>query len=705
MVEDVADPVLGTGEVIVDMAATNLPSYAAEIFSGERKYLLELPAVPGAGGVGRVRAFGPDATRLAVGDWVYCDCTVHSRDDALSPDITLQGVSARGEGGLKLQKYFHWGKNRNAVAAATSDARAAAADAAEARLTISTAVAATYADLARLYAERDVAERSAASREETLDLASRRVTNGLDTQAELKQAAAGVPAARAELAALDEQIGLTRNALAALMGQGPDRGLAITRPAQTAPKAFGLPERLAADLIGRRPDVVAAKWRAEAASRRIGVAKAAFYPNVNLAALIGYEFLGSPSCSPPGSDYGQYGAAVSLPIFEGGKLRADLHGARADYDAAVASYDATLIQALREVADAATSQRALAERLKQSREALADDEAAYKVARLRYEGGLANYQSVLLAEDAVLQARRDVVDLEFPRLLPRHPAHQGPRRRLRQRLIADPFIRTSPMPDSSPAHFSDQAVAAEPDHARPASGARLRLFGMLGGAIALVALIVVGYWLLIGQFKVTTDNAYVDADTAQITPQITGQIAKVNVAETQPVKAGRRPGPDRRHRREDRARPGPGPARPGPAQGARLFRQRRGARRPGSLAPAGIVRADAQIASAQSDLEAGPDRARPARAAGRLGRGLRRRADPGAEPVHQRQGRPGPGPRGQGPGPGRHHRRRRHARRQRRPDRRARRSTPTPRSPRPRPRSTRRSSTWTAPCCARRSTA
>lgn len=142
------------------------------------------------------------------------------------------------------------------------------------------------------------------------------------------------------------------------------------------------------------------------------MAKAAFYPNVNLAALIGYESLGVSKLFASGSDYGQYGAAVSLPFFEGGKLRANLRGSRADYDAAVASYDATLVQAMREVADAATSQRALAERLKQSREALDDNEAAYKVARLRYDGGLANYQSVLLAEDAVLLARRTVVDLE-----------------------------------------------------------------------------------------------------------------------------------------------------------------------------------------------------------------------------------------------------------------------------------------------------
>jgi alcohol dehydrogenase len=108
-IEDVPAPVLGTGEVIVDVVSTRVLSYTNEVLSGARKYALALPAIPGAGCVGRVRAIGPDATRLAVGDWVLCDPTVRSRDDAISPDITLQGVSARGEGGMHLQKYFHHG--------------------------------------------------------------------------------------------------------------------------------------------------------------------------------------------------------------------------------------------------------------------------------------------------------------------------------------------------------------------------------------------------------------------------------------------------------------------------------------------------------------------------------------------------------------------------------------------------------------------
>ncbi len=108
-IEDIPAPTLGTGEVIVDVVATPVLAYAGEVYSGARKYLLDLPVVPGSGAVGRVRAFGPDATRLAIGDWVICDPTVRSRDDRQSPDITLQALSAGSEGGLKLQRYFRDG--------------------------------------------------------------------------------------------------------------------------------------------------------------------------------------------------------------------------------------------------------------------------------------------------------------------------------------------------------------------------------------------------------------------------------------------------------------------------------------------------------------------------------------------------------------------------------------------------------------------
>jgi NodT family efflux transporter outer membrane factor (OMF) lipoprotein len=331
----------------------------------------------------------------------------------IPPQFVPQGYNDYGRLALDFNwELDFWGKNRAAVAAAISEARAAQADAAEARLVLSTSIAAAYADLARLYAEHDVAERAVALQQETTQLVRDRVANGLDTRGEQRQAEAEPLQSRADLRALDEQIALTRNQLAALMGAGPDRGLAIARPAPASLKPFGLPPTLAAELVGRRPDVAAARWRAEAAASRIKGAKAAFYPNVNLAGFLGFQSLKLGELFKAGSDIGSIGPAVSLPIFEGGRLRAGLRGAEADRDAAVASYDATVTEAFRQVADAVASERALTGQLADSRAALAASEDAYRIARLRYQGGLSTYQTVLIAEQNVLRRRRTVADLD-----------------------------------------------------------------------------------------------------------------------------------------------------------------------------------------------------------------------------------------------------------------------------------------------------
>ncbi len=335
-----------------------------------------------------------------------------SYNNGFPPAFVPHGLNGAGLVGLDFNwELDFWGKNRKAVEAATSEVRAAEAQAAEARLVLSTGIASAYADLVRLYAERDVAEDALRVRQDTVTLVSNRVQNGLDTRAELSQAEAGAPTAREQIAAIDESIALTRNRIAALLGEGPDRGLSIARP-KVAVAAFGLPASVAADLVGRRPDVAAARWRAEAAAKRIGVAKAQFYPNVNLVALAGFQSLGLSKLFASGSDMLQAGPAVTLPIFEGGALRANLRGARADYDEAVAVYDGTVAQAFQQVADVAASEKALTTRLDEARQALAANQDAFQTASLRYRGGLANYQSVLLAEDAMLQSRRTVADLQ-----------------------------------------------------------------------------------------------------------------------------------------------------------------------------------------------------------------------------------------------------------------------------------------------------
>jgi len=350
----------------------------------------------------------------------------------------LPSLDAQGKGGVEKQSYYlgippafvpHgwkdtgqaalnfsfdldvWGRNRAALAAATSEAEAARIEQDQARLMLTTSIAAAYADLARLYAERDVQAAAIELRLATQKLVSDRVRTGLDTRAELKQADAGVPQARAELAEIDEMIALGRNQLAALVGAGPDRGLTIARPLLTSLHRPGLPAQVTTDLIGRRPDIVAARARTEAAASRIKVARADFYPSISLGALVGVQSIGLENLTKGGSLFGNAGPAVSLPIFHGGALSGRYREARARYDEAVADYDKTVIGAYREVADAVTSQRALADRLDQSRQALADSEEAYSIARKRYQGGLSTYLDVLTAEERVLQARRFVANL------------------------------------------------------------------------------------------------------------------------------------------------------------------------------------------------------------------------------------------------------------------------------------------------------
>ena len=213
---------------------------------------------------------------------------------------------------------------------------------------LSTNVAAAYADLARLYSERDVAERAMAVQGETAKLVQSRVANGLDTLGDQRQAEANPLQAKADLGAIDEQIALTRNRLAALAGDGPDRGIGLARPSATALKSLGVPAELAANLVGRRPDVTAARWRAEAAAQHIHEARASFFPDVNLTAFIGTDALHLNKVFGTGSDVGSVGPAVSLPIFDAGRLRAGLRGAEADRDAAVASYDGAVTEAFRQ---------------------------------------------------------------------------------------------------------------------------------------------------------------------------------------------------------------------------------------------------------------------------------------------------------------------------------------------------------------------
>jgi NodT family efflux transporter outer membrane factor (OMF) lipoprotein len=308
-----------------------------------------------------------------------------------------------------------WGKNRAGLAAATSELEARLADRAQAALVLTTATASAYAEFARLFAQQEATQRAVAIREKTAGLFAERFTHGLETRGGVREADAKVAQAKTDLLLLSEQIALQRNRLAALVGAGPDRGLVLTRPRVELNQPVGLPERIAADLLGRRPDVVAARVQAQAQAARIKQKQADFYPNINLAGLIGLQSLGLDRLGQGGSLFGIVGPAISLPIFTGGRLQGELKSVRATYDEAVANYNRTLVQAFQDVADALTSLRALTEQLEQAELGFTAAQDAFEIASNRYRGGLSNFLDVLIAEDIMLSSLRSVTDLRARR--------------------------------------------------------------------------------------------------------------------------------------------------------------------------------------------------------------------------------------------------------------------------------------------------
>ncbi|WBY01486.1 efflux transporter outer membrane subunit [Ramlibacter tataouinensis] len=319
--------------------------------------------------------------------------------------------SVRDSGTLQLGASWEidfFGRYREALAAALGSSRAAEVEVEAARVLLASQVARSYFQLARIDAQLQVAQRTLAQREQALGLVRERFDAGLDTTLELRQSEGALPDARQQIEALQEQAQLTRHALAALVAQ-PDA--AVQPPALASMRALAIPAAIPADLLARRADIMAARWRIEAATHDVASARAQFYPNVNLGAFVGLSSIGLSNLLEGGSLQWGVGPALQLPIFDAGRLRANLRGKAADLDLAIESYNGAILDAVREVADQLASARSIGRQQMQQREAQGAAEAAYGIAVQRYQAGLGTYLQVLSAETAVLDQRRLAVDL------------------------------------------------------------------------------------------------------------------------------------------------------------------------------------------------------------------------------------------------------------------------------------------------------
>ena len=321
---------------------------------------------------------------------------------------TRDAVNLQASASVELDFF---GRHQPALLAALGQQQVAAAELAAARVLLSANVARAYVGLARLVALRDLTTQTLAQRQAQLDLTRQRVAAGLDSRVELRQAEAGLPDARAQIEALEGQMVLARHQLAVLTGQAP-QALAGLSPALAGLRPQPLPQRLGADLLGRRAEVVAARWRAEAALQDVAVARTQFYPDINLVGFVGLNALGLGNLLTLGSRNLGVGPALRLPLFDGGRLRANLQGRAADADAATAAYNGAVLDAAREVADASASLLWLARQRAEQAQALAATESAYDLALQRYRAGLGSYLAVLSAETGVLAQRQQATDLQ-----------------------------------------------------------------------------------------------------------------------------------------------------------------------------------------------------------------------------------------------------------------------------------------------------
>jgi NodT family efflux transporter outer membrane factor (OMF) lipoprotein len=308
-----------------------------------------------------------------------------------------------------------WGKNRERLGQAVSQKKAAEADMQQARVVLTASVACTYNQLARLYALRDIAEREIRNRQDIGRITNGRVTAGLDTNVERQTAISNIATSQFNLKDLDGQITVVRYQLGALLGKGPDRGLQIAQPVLNPGGTVALPDNLPADLVSRRPDIVAARWQVEASLHDVKEAKAEFFPDVNLAVGFGFDAFGWGKFLTAASRQAQFGPALHLPIFDAGELRSQLKGRYADFDLDVANYNQTLINALSDVATQVSSIHSIDQQSVDAQRALDASTSAYESAVLRYKAGLTSQLQVLSTDQNRLAAEQTVTNLKMSR--------------------------------------------------------------------------------------------------------------------------------------------------------------------------------------------------------------------------------------------------------------------------------------------------
>ncbi|MFJ2546658.1 efflux transporter outer membrane subunit [Pseudomonas sp. NPDC087612] len=311
-----------------------------------------------------------------------------------------------------------WGRERNASEQAVDMAHMSVAQARQAQLELQNNIVKVYIQLSLHFAQRDIVKAELEQQEQILALAERRLAGGIGTHFEVSQAQTPLPETHRQLDALNEEIALARNQLAALAGKGPGQGAQLQRPQLVLGTALKLPSALPAELVGQRPDVVASRWQVAAQARGIDVAHAGFFPNVDLVGGLGFMATGGGALEFLTGRKFNYnvGPAISLPVFDGGRLRSQLGVASAGYDIAVARYNQTVVEALKGISDQLIRRESMNEQQHFAAESVASAQKTYDIAMIAFQRGLTDYLNVLNAQTQLFRQQQIQQQVQAARL-------------------------------------------------------------------------------------------------------------------------------------------------------------------------------------------------------------------------------------------------------------------------------------------------
>ena len=308
-----------------------------------------------------------------------------------------------------------WGRVRRSVEAAGADVEGSADTIAALRLSLAANTASTYLTLRSTDRDIDVLARTVSLREDALQLADRRARAGVVGDLDVLRARADLTQTRADLADAHRRRDNLVHALAVLEARNAPDFIVEVRP--WTPTVPDVPAGLPSSLLERRPDVAANERVLASASARIGIAKAAFFPQVRLTGSAGIASNGLGDITDSDSRLWSIGPSVTLPVFEGGRNKARLQGAEAAYQVALAQWRQSGVVAFREVQDSLDDTRWLRERGDALDATVDAATAAAKVSRSRYDRGLAGYFEVVDSERQALASQRAAIQNDQQRLL------------------------------------------------------------------------------------------------------------------------------------------------------------------------------------------------------------------------------------------------------------------------------------------------